>query len=101
MNTFIAAALTTLAGFVLPAKSFAPALTLKLPQETAKLNSSKLPGYQVAMQKCAICHLADYINQQPPGMNQAQWMAEVRKMEHAYAAPRSDAEVNQIGDTLL
>jgi cytochrome c551/c552 len=97
---FIAAFSISLAGFSVPAASFAQALTLKLPQETAKLKQSKLPGYQVAMQKCAICHSADYINQQPPGMNQAQWTAEVRKMEHAYAAPLSDAEVNQIGEYL-
>jgi len=100
MNTFIAASSIALAALVLPAKSFAQALTLKLPQETAKLKPSKLPGYPVAMQKCAICHSADYINQQPPDMNQAQWTAEVRKMEHAYGAPLSDAEVNQIGEYL-
>lgn len=100
INTFIAASSMAVAGFFMPAASFAQALTLKLPQETAKLKPSKLPGYQVAIQKCAICHSADYINQQPPGMNQAQWTAEVRKMEHAYAAPLSDAEVNQIGEYL-
>lgn len=100
INTFIAASSIALAGFVMPATSFAQALTLRLPQETARLKPSKLPGYQVAMQKCAICHSADYISQQPPGMNQAQWTAEVRKMEHAYAAPLSDVEVNQIGEYL-
>lgn len=97
---FIAALGLSLTGFLLPATSFAQALTLRLPLETAKLKPSKLPGYQVAMQKCAICHSADYISQQPPGMTQAQWTAEVRKMEHAYAAPLSDAEVNQIGEYL-
>ncbi len=97
---FIVTFSISLAGFVAPATSFAQALTLRLLQETAKLKPSKLPSYQVAMQKCAICHSADYINQQPPGMNQAQWTAEVRKMEHAYAAPLSDAEVNQIGEYL-
>ncbi|MES2281852.1 MAG: c-type cytochrome [Pseudomonadota bacterium] len=100
INTFIAASSIAIAGFVMPAASFAQALTLRLPQETARLKPSKLPGYQVAMQKCAICHSADYISQQPPGMSQAQWTAEVRKMEHAYAAPLSDVEVNQIGEYL-
>lgn len=99
-TSFIAALTISLTVFLLPAMSFAQARTLKLPQETAKLKPSKLPGYQVALQKCAICHSADYINQQPPGMNQAQWTAEVRKMEHAYAAPLSDVEVNQIGEYL-
>ncbi len=100
INAFIAASSIALAGFVMPATSFAQALMLRLPQETARLKPSKLPGYQVAMQKCAICHSADYISQQPPGMNQVQWTAEVRKMEHAYAAPLSDVEVNQIGEYL-
>ncbi|MDB5966566.1 MAG: cytochrome, partial [Polaromonas sp.] len=43
-----------------------PAGGLKLPAETAKLKPSRLPGYQLALQKCGICHSADYIAQQPP-----------------------------------
>jgi cytochrome c551/c552 len=70
---------------------------IKLPPETAKLRPAPLPGYAVATQKCAICHSADYINYQPPGMNQAQWTAEVAKMQHAYGAPIGDDEVKQIG----
>lgn len=100
-HTFIAACSLAIAGFVASPVSWAQVpLSLKLPQETAKLKPSKLPGYNVALQKCAICHSADYINQQPPGMNQTQWTAEVRKMEHAYAAPLGDTEVNQIGEYL-
>jgi cytochrome c551/c552 len=52
------------------------------------------------MQKCGICHSADYISQQPPAMTAVQWTAEVRKMEHAYAAPLSDSDVAQIGEYL-
>lgn len=74
--------------------------TVTLPLETAKLKPSKLAGYQIAMQKCGICHSADYISQQPPAMTAAQWTAEVRKMEHAYAAPLSDSDVAQIGEYL-
>jgi cytochrome c551/c552 len=76
------------------------ALSIKLPAETASLKPSTLPGYQIAMQKCGICHSADYIKLQPPAMSQAQWTAEVRKMEHAYAAPLSDTDVTQIGEYL-
>ena len=54
-----------------------------LPLETARLKKSTLAGYQIALQKCGICHSADYISQQPPAMTAAQWTAEVRKMEHA------------------
>ena len=74
--------------------------TVTLPLETARLKPSKLAGYQIAMQKCGICHSADYISQQPPAMTAVQWTAEVRKMEHAYAAPLSDSDVAQIGEYL-
>jgi cytochrome c551/c552 len=74
--------------------------SVTLPLETAKLKPSKLAGYQVAMQKCGICHSADYISQQPPAMTAVQWTAEVRKMEHAYAAPLTDSDVAQIGEYL-
>src|SRR5689334_1430848 len=74
--------------------------SVTLPLETARLKPSKLAGYQIAMQKCGICHSADYISQQPPAMTAAQWTAEVRKMEHAYAAPLSDTDVAQIGEYL-
>lgn len=70
---------------------------IKLPPETARLRPSPLPGYTAATQKCATCHSADYINYQPPGMNQVQWTAEVAKMQHAYGAPISDDDVQQIG----
>jgi cytochrome c551/c552 len=70
---------------------------IKLPVETVKLRPSKLPGFAIAMQKCAICHSVDYVSYQPPGMNQAQWTAEMAKMQHTYGAPISDDEVKQIG----
>lgn len=72
-------------------------VNFKLPSETAKLRPSTLPGAAMAEQKCGICHSADYVNYQPPGMNQAQWTAEMAKMQHAYGAPISDEEVKQIG----
>lgn len=71
--------------------------TIKLLPVTAKLRPSKLIGYTAATEKCAICHSADYINYQPPGMNQTQWTAEMAKMQHVYGAPISDTEVKQIG----
>lgn len=89
-----------LACSVVQAQTPAKIPQLKLPPETAKLIPSTLAGYQIALQKCGICHSADYISQQPPAMTHAQWTAEVRKMEHAYAAPLSDADVTQIGEYL-
>lgn len=70
---------------------------IKLPAEDAKLKPASLPGYVIATQKCAICHSADYIKYQPPGMSLAQWTGEVAKMQHVYGAPISDDEVKSIG----
>lgn len=75
----------------------AASLDFKLPPETARLRPSTLPGAAIAEQKCGICHSADYVSYQPPGMNQAQWTAETVKMQHAYGAPITDEEVRQIG----
>lgn len=70
---------------------------IKLPPDTSTLRASELPGYAVALQKCSICHSADYVSFQPPNMNQAQWTAEMTKMQHSYGAPLSDDEVKLIG----
>jgi cytochrome c551/c552 len=70
---------------------------IQLPAEVAKLRPSTLPGYAIAVQKCAICHSADYVSYQPPNLTQAQWTAEMSKMQHAYGAPISDDEVKQLG----
>lgn len=74
--------------------------TVTLPAETAKLKESILPGYMIAQQKCAICHSADYINLQPPGMTLKQWTAEATKMQHAYGAPITDDDIKLIGEYL-
>lgn len=70
---------------------------IKLPPETAKLRKSRLPGYTLATQQCLICHSADYINFQAPGMNQQQWTKEVFKMQHSYGAQLSEADARSIG----
>ncbi|SPA30419.1 SULFITE:CYTOCHROME C OXIDOREDUCTASE (SUBUNIT B) OXIDOREDUCTASE PROTEIN [Cupriavidus taiwanensis] len=70
---------------------------IKLPAENVKLKPASLPGYGIAMQKCAICHSADYVSYQPPGLSLAQWTAEMKKMQQAYGAPIDDAEVEQLG----
>lgn len=95
----------TLGVRVVSATTVSPAATvmspnsteIKLPLDISKLRPSLLPGYNLAMQKCAVCHSADYVSYQPPGMTQAQWTAEMAKMQHAYGAPISDEDVKQIG----
>jgi cytochrome c551/c552 len=92
-------ALAALAAMAAVAVSAAPAKPkpIQLPAETVKLKSSSLPGYAIAQQKCAMCHSADYIAYQPPGMTVAQWTAEMTKMQRLYGAPISDGEVKVLG----
>lgn len=71
-------------------------LSIELPKETARLTPSELPGYAIATQKCTICHSADYIQLQPPGMSESQWRGEVAKMQHAYGAPVDDKQADAI-----
>jgi hypothetical protein len=72
-------------------------VAIRLPPETAQLKPSELPGFVVAAQKCALCHSADYISFQPPGMTKVQWTAEMVKMQHTYGAPIDDVEVRLLG----
>lgn len=70
---------------------------IKLPPENVTLRPSPLPGYAIALHQCAICHSADYIAYQPPGMNQAQWTAEVTKMHATYGAPIAGDDIRLVG----
>ncbi|WP_178126146.1 c-type cytochrome [Pseudomonas sp. Fl5BN2] len=76
--------------------SWAESLSIELPPETARFEPSSLPGYAIANAKCSICHSADYIQLQPPGMSQQQWHNEVAKMQHAFGAPIDDQEGDAI-----
>lgn len=70
---------------------------VQLPSETVKLRPSKLAGFGIATQQCAICHSTDYIAYQPPNMNQTQWTAEVAKMHGTYGAPINDGDIKLVG----
>jgi cytochrome c551/c552 len=70
---------------------------ITLPESTISLPVSVLPGYNLALQKCTICHSVDYIHHQPPGMDQKAWTSAVLKMQHAYGAPISKSDINSIG----
>ena len=85
------------APFCLATLASAAPLSITLPPETAVFKPSPLPGYALAQQKCSVCHSADYINFQPPGLSLAQWIAEAGKMQHVYGAPISDQDVSMIG----
>ena len=96
LAALFAAVLAAIAGSVAAQASNGPK-GVQLPVETVKLRPSKLPGFAIATQKCAICHSADYIAYQPPAMNQTQWTAEVAKMHGTYGAPIDDNEVRLVG----
>ncbi|MEO6075914.1 MAG: hypothetical protein ABIP56_03830, partial [Dokdonella sp.] len=49
----------------------APSKEITLPTDHSALRTSNLPGYALAQQKCGICHSANYINYQAPGLSQA------------------------------
>ena len=70
---------------------------ITLPASTITLPKSTLPGYNLALQKCTICHSVDYIHHQPPGMDQKAWTSAVLKMQHSYGAPLSESDINSIG----
>nr|BFD44863.1 hypothetical protein FFPRI1PSEUD_63620 [Pseudomonas sp. FFPRI_1] len=91
--TVLLAALVLLTGLQM---SWAAPLSLELPAETARYEPSSLPGYAIANAKCSICHSADYIQLQPPGMSLQQWRGEVAKMQHAFGAPVDDREGDAI-----
>ncbi|WP_434631603.1 hypothetical protein [Chromobacterium sp. CV08] len=64
----------------------AGAASISLPNETAMLPDSGHPGYLPALQRCLICHSADYIALQPD-FDEARWRAVVDKMRLAFKAP--------------
>jgi len=87
-----------LSGFGFAAASIGPlAADITLPPDTSVLRESELPGYRLAQQKCGICHSANYISYQPPGMSLDQWTAEMQKMQHSYGAPINEHEIQLIG----
>ena len=91
------AALLMLGALGAGAASATPTKPIQLPGETVKLKVSNLPGFAIAQQKCAICHSADYIAYQPPGMTVTQWTSEMTKMQHLYGAPIDDQEIKLLG----
>jgi cytochrome c551/c552 len=74
--------------------------TISLPADTSQLKKSDLAGYRIARQKCGICHSADYVNLQPPGMTTQQWAAEMAKMQHTYGAPLTESDIDLLGEYL-
>lgn len=75
------------------------ALEVKLPEETARLVESPLPGYMLATSLCYTCHSVEYLRTQPPS-SRTYWQATVVKMQKTFGAPIPDASVEPIVDYL-
>lgn len=93
MKSLYIITLTLVVGFSVNAG----AREITLPADTSTLRTSDLPGYAIAQRKCGICHSADYISFQPPGMDLAQWTGEMSKMQHSYGAPLTAEEIKLVG----
>ena len=79
----------------------AHALEITLPPETAVYKESTLPGYQLAMAHCLMCHSAQYVQTQPPHSPRSYWEATVKKMKKPFGAPFPEADVAPIVDYLV
>ena len=76
-------------------------LEIDLPQETALLRPSPLPGFNLVRQNCIACHSVDYIVSQPPNSTRAYWGHTVAKMKTAFGAPIQDADIPRMIDYLV
>ena len=90
------AILSLLAGWT---AASALALEIKLPEETARLVESPLPGYALATTHCYTCHSVDYIRTQPNN-TRATWRASVVKMQQVFRASIPDEAIDPIAEYL-
>ncbi|PLQ00930.1 SorB family sulfite dehydrogenase c-type cytochrome subunit [Cupriavidus pauculus] len=98
-HTFLLATACAL-GAVSGASNARP-VEIKLPQETATYKPSTLPGYNLALQNCMICHSAQYVSTQPSTSTRAYWDATVKKMKKPFGAPLKDEDIPAIVDYLV
>ena len=75
------------------------AMEITLPQETARLEASPLPGYELATTYCYTCHSTDYLQYQP-SMARAAWKASVIKMQKTFGAQIPETAVDPIAEYL-
>lgn len=54
------------------------------------------PDAALTMQRCSVCHSADYIEMNSVFLNKAGWTAEVNKMVKAFGAPIPEDEAVKI-----
>lgn len=78
----------------------AAALDISLPSETISYKSSGMPGYQLALRHCLICHSAHYVQSQPASSPRPYWEATVHKMKTAFGAQFADDDMPALVDYL-
>ena len=76
------------------------AAEIKLPDETAAYKQSTLPGYQLVLANCLLCHSAQYAQMQPPTSPRSYWEATVKKMKKPFGAQFSDDDIPAMVDYL-
>lgn len=79
----------------------ARSLEIQVPIETASFRQSESPGYILALQRCMICHSAQYVSTQPPASSRPYWDATVHKMRSTFGAPIEDDEIPIIVEYLV
>ncbi len=73
---------------------------IQLLPDTMAWRSSNQEGYTLVMQKCTICHSAQYAEYQPPNTPKAYWTSQVLRMKNNFNAPVTDEEVPVIVEYL-
>ena len=79
----------------------ASAAEIVLPPETAAYKASQLPGYQLVLSNCMLCHSAHYAQMQPPSSARAYWEATVKKMKKPFGAQFPDEDIPAMVDYLV
>ena len=80
--------------------AIAAPVEITLPEDTARLVESPLPGYPLAMAMCYTCHSTDYVRTQPVS-SRTYWKAAVVKMQKTFGAPIPEDAVEPITDYLV
>lgn len=88
-------------GAILLATTAGPLVSaeITLPEETARLVESPLPGYALATTYCYTCHSTDYVRSQPI-VTRTTWKATVTKMQKTFGAVIPDDAVEPIAEYL-
>ncbi len=83
------------------AAPWAFALDIALPADTAAYRPSDLPGYQLVLQNCLICHSVHYPQMQPGSSPRGYWEATVKKMKKPFGAQFADEDIPAMVDYLV